>query len=421
MKRSLIYTAVFSAMMMVTGCGGEDGGVTITNQPSNQVDKDNKGEDKTKNIDNEEAKIIPIVDLETVTAPYPISKAKKISIGQSVEISSKADIYYAVELEELGLYSFDIGSLSEKTTSEDLGWGIYDGTGAKIGLMTGDYFRWTPPSTGIYYIRPGQGTVLKVKKHGTASADPYTLGAGFGNGVAWLFDKIIATYGDVGGTKSMYFTNLYAKEAYRITYDPPGVAGKVALETVGGEEIYSSRVEADQIRTLTVSGLDSDTYIVRYTADKRPLSGAAIMTKVERLPDADKDGDPDETDPYPHNPKRHRGTENNSSGENNNGSVSGLKPDYLAQKAPNACKGYTIDNYKQRLQELQNTSFEDRGEEYQLSSHCANAYNYYAHYRELLKVGKKAEAEKVYDYFVSSADVTIATWQSMSTPKYTFK
>lgn len=412
MKCSIIYIAVFSAMLMMTGCGGdssEGGGVTIS-KPS----KDNE-------LEENNAKVIPIEELNTVTAPFPISQAKKININQPTEISSKADIYYAVELEELGLYSFDIGSLSEKTTSQDLDWRIYDGTGTKIDLLTSDYFRWTPPSTGTYYIHPGRGTVLKVQKHGTASTDPYTLGAGFGNGVQWLFGRKMATYGDFGGIVSMYFTNLYAKESYRITYNTPRVAGTVALETVGGKEIYSSRVQAEQIRTLTVSGLDSDAYIVRYTADTKPLSGAVLTIQVELLPDADKDGDPDESDPYPHNPKRHRGTENISSGENNNGSVSGLKPDYLAQKAPNACKGYTIDNYKQRLQELQNTSFEDRGEEYQLSSHCANAYNYYAYYRELLKVGKKAEAEKVYDYFVSSADVTIATWQSMSTPKYTFK
>lgn len=333
MKRSILYTAVFSAMLMVTGCGGGEGdsGVTITNKNSNN-DQDNK-------IETDNTKIIPIAALSAVTAPFPISQAKKINLDQPVEISSKADIYYAVELEKLGLYSFDIGSLSEKTTSQDLGWGIYDGTGAKIGLMTGDYFRWTPPSTGTYYIRPGRGTVLKVKKHGAASADPYTLGAGFGNGVQWLFGKIMATYGDVGGTESTYFTNLYAKEVYRITYDPPGVGGKVALETVGGKEIYSSRVEADKIRTLTVSGLNSDAYIVRYKFDKTPPAGAAIMTKVERLPDSDGDGDPDETDPYPNDPAR-----NSNSGKNNSGSGSGMsKEDGDKKAAECANKPYIND------------------------------------------------------------------------------
>ena len=179
-----------------------------------------------------------------------------------------------------------------------------------------------------------------MKKHGTASADPYVLGAELGNGSQWLFGTSMGTFGGLSGTgTSKRFTNLYANEVYRISYNPPGVASEVALETVGGEEIYSSRVEADQIRTLTVSGLNSDAYIVRYKFDKTPPAGAAIMTKVERLPDSDGDGDPDETDPYPNDPAR-----NSNSGKNNSGSGSGMsKEDEDKKAAECANKPYIND------------------------------------------------------------------------------
>ncbi|NNP70991.1 hypothetical protein [Acinetobacter sp. Ac_5812] len=333
MKRSLIYTAVFSAMLMVTGCGGGGGdeGVTITNQPANQVDKDNKGEDNTKNIDNDEAEIILTTALETITAPYPISKAKKLSIGQSVEISNEADIYYAVELTELGLYSFDIGTLNEKNTNYNGGWEIYDATGTEID-MNMSYnlgysfsWRWTPPAAGIYYIRPKQGTVLKIKKHGTASADPYTIGKQF-----WVFDKLTLTGNREEYKFSQQLTNLYANEVYRIKYRNSGPEGDMSLTTVSGKEIYSSKIGNSETLTLQVSGLDSDTYIIGFKGTSR-VTGITI----DRLPDSDGDGDPDETDPYPNDPVR-----NSNSGNNNTSGGNGTDD----KKIENCKKPYTGDS-----------------------------------------------------------------------------
>lgn len=72
-----------------------------------------------------------------------------------------------------------------------------------------------------------------------------------------------------------------------------------------------------------------------------------------------------------------------------------------------ACRGYTVDNYKQYFQQ------NSKGPDVQLHSLCAGAYNYYWMYLNAIKQGySQADSDRTYAAFTDSAKVAINFYET---------
>ena len=72
-----------------------------------------------------------------------------------------------------------------------------------------------------------------------------------------------------------------------------------------------------------------------------------------------------------------------------------------------ACRGYTVDNYKQYFQQ------NSKGPDVQLHSLCAGAYNYYWMYLNAIKQGySQADSDRTYAAFTDSAKVAIHFYET---------
>ena len=307
LSKSILLIAIFTTMAMpLVGCGGGGDDEVSSKSP----------DDKTTIVpptDNTTTQ--PPTSHGTTIAPAPIYEAKNIAVDESVSLINNSDSFYAIKLNEKGLYSFDYGT--EKQDSEGAHWEIYNANGTLLTVSNSLYsrFGWTPPETGIYFIRAKRGTMLTIRSHGTATSNPYKLEAS----PSWLTKSLLYTFGNSSGTAS-FVLSLYEKDTYRFTLNNTGrTAGEFVISTAAGKELSKVKMAGLSTTTQTISINTSDIYYGQFN-QMGSDAGAIFAVQMEYLPDADRDGDPDETDPYPNDPKRNS---DNSGGNGNGGGNSG--------------------------------------------------------------------------------------------------
>ena len=335
-KCKLFFCAAGLIAAQLSGCGSDSGDTIPASSSSTSSD-----ETKTPSI---KPTIVPSTG--TTKAPAPIYEAQNLAVDESVKVSENRDGFYAVKLKAGGLYSFDNGPLAKGYTVYpetwiDTPWTIYDADGTELPEAvsydpTAGPFGWTPPYTGIYFIKVGsQGTVFTVRSKGTASSDPYTddsgqIFTGIGGLPRWLISPMVYTL-QSSAPAYLIPVNLYEKQTYRFEFNlSGGTSGNAVLLNSDGEvEVEISLGERSTTRQ-TVSVNTSDIYYLQYRPS-RGTAGNKMSFGVRPLPDTDYDGDPDETDPYPNDATRNSSTSNsgsNSGSGSGSGSVANCKKPY---------------------------------------------------------------------------------------------